>query len=57
MIDNWMTMAAQAAVYFADKNALKGSLIDTLREVKNINFMDRQMDHISLYLFDIRIRK
>ena len=34
MIDVWMPMASGAAVYFADRNALKGSLVSTLREVK-----------------------
>lgn len=34
MIDVWMPMAARAAVYFADKNALKGSLVNTLKEVR-----------------------
>merc|ERR1719367_792367 len=34
MIDVFMPMASGAAVYFADRNALKGSLVSTLREVK-----------------------
>ncbi len=34
MIDVWMPLAARASVYFADRNALKGSLVDTLREVR-----------------------
>ena len=34
MIDLFMPMAAQATVYFADRNALKGSLVNTLREVR-----------------------
>ena len=34
MIDVWMPIAAKASVYFADKNALKGSLVNTLREVR-----------------------
>ena len=34
MIDVWMPMAAKASVYFADRNALKGSLVNTLKEVR-----------------------
>lgn len=34
MIDVWMPMAANASVYFADRNALKGSLVNTLKEVR-----------------------
>ena len=34
MIDVWMPIAARAAVYFADRNALKGSLVNTLKEVR-----------------------
>lgn len=34
MIDVWMPMAAKATVCFADKNAMKGSLVNTLREVR-----------------------
>eukprot|EP00095_Tigriopus_kingsejongensis_P001487 snap_masked-scaffold124_size330879-processed-gene-1.10 protein:Tk01487 transcript:snap_masked-scaffold124_size330879-processed-gene-1.10-mRNA-1 annotation:"long-chain-fatty-acid-- ligase acsbg2" len=34
MIDVWMPMAARASVYFADRNALKGSLVNTLKEVR-----------------------
>ena len=33
MIDVWMPMSARASVYFADRNALKGSLVNTLKEV------------------------
>ncbi len=34
MIDVWMPMAAACAVYFADRNAMKGTLASTLREVR-----------------------
>lgn len=34
MIDVWMPMSAKASVYFADRNALKGSLVNTLKEVR-----------------------
>ena len=34
MIDVFMPMSCGAAVYFGDQNALKGSLVDTLKEVK-----------------------
>ena len=34
MIDVFMPMACGATVYFGDQNALKGSLVDTLKEVK-----------------------
>ncbi len=34
MIDVFMPMASGATVYFADRNALKGSLVSTLREVR-----------------------
>ena len=34
MIDIYMPLACGATVYFGDQNALKGSLVETLREVK-----------------------
>ena len=34
MMDIWMTMASGVTVYFADRNALKGSLGETLKEVR-----------------------
>ena len=34
MIDVFMPMACGGTVYFGDQNALKGSLVDTLKEVK-----------------------
>ncbi len=34
MIDVWMPMSAACSVYFADRNAMKGSLGGTLREVR-----------------------
>ena len=34
MVDMWAPMYCGAAVYFADRSALKGSLVETLREVR-----------------------
>jgi long-chain-fatty-acid--CoA ligase ACSBG len=34
MLDIWATMVGKATVYFADKMALKGTLLDTLKEVR-----------------------
>lgn len=39
MVDVWMTMSAGATVNFADRNALKGSLVSTLREVRPTFFL------------------
>ena len=39
MVDVWMAMSAGACVTFADKNALKGSLVNTLREVRPTCFL------------------
>ena len=38
MMDVWMTMEAGVAVYFAQKDALKGSLGETLKEVRPTAF-------------------
>jgi len=39
MVDVWMAMSSGACVSFADKNALKGSLVDTLREARPTIFL------------------
>ena len=39
MVDVWMAMSAGATVNFADRNALKGSLVNTLREVRPTFFL------------------
>jgi len=39
MVDVWMAMSAGASVSFADKNALKGTLVHTLREVRPTCFL------------------
>ncbi|XP_050314839.1 very long-chain-fatty-acid--CoA ligase bubblegum isoform X2 [Anthonomus grandis grandis] len=39
VVDIYLSMSAGASVYFADKNALKGSLVDTLQEVKPTKFL------------------
>ena len=39
MVDVWMSIAAGACVNFADKNALKGTLVHTLREVRPTFFL------------------
>jgi len=39
MVDVWMAMCAGACVSFADKNALKGTLTHTLREVRPTFFL------------------
>jgi long-chain-fatty-acid--CoA ligase ACSBG len=39
MVDVWMTMSAGGTVNFADRNALKGSLVSTLREVRPTLFL------------------
>ena len=39
MVDVWMAMSAGATVSFADKNALKGTLVHTLREVRPTAFL------------------
>ncbi|XP_035377717.1 long-chain-fatty-acid--CoA ligase ACSBG2 [Electrophorus electricus] len=39
MVDIWITMRVGGATYFAQPDALKGSLVDTLREVRPTAFM------------------
>lgn len=39
MIDVWITMKVGAVVYFAQPDALKGSLVTTMREVRPTGFM------------------
>ena len=39
MVDVWMAMSAGATVNFADKNALKGTLVHTLKEVRPTFFL------------------
>ncbi len=39
MVDVWMTAASGATVSFADRNALKGSLVSTLKEVRPTFFL------------------
>ncbi|ODN00703.1 Long-chain-fatty-acid--CoA ligase ACSBG2 [Orchesella cincta] len=39
MADVYCPLTCSASVYFADKNALKGSLIDTMREIKPTKFL------------------
>ena len=39
MLDIWATVAAKATVYFADKMALKGTLVDTLKEARPTIFL------------------
>lgn len=38
-VDIYLSMCAGAAVYFGDKNALKGSLINTLQEIRPTKFL------------------
>ncbi|XP_061594761.1 long-chain-fatty-acid--CoA ligase ACSBG2 isoform X2 [Cololabis saira] len=39
MVDIWVTMRVGAATYFAQPDAMKGSLVNTLREVRPTAFM------------------
>lgn len=39
IVDIYLCMSAGAAVYFADKDALKGSLVNTLQEVRPTKFL------------------
>lgn len=39
VVDIYLTMTMGAAVYFADKNALRGSLVNTLQEVQPTKFL------------------
>ncbi|KAH1023126.1 hypothetical protein HUJ04_012395 [Dendroctonus ponderosae] len=39
VVDIYLSMCAGAAVYFADKDALKGSLVNTLQEVRPTKFL------------------
>lgn len=39
VVDVYLSMCAGAAVYFADKDALKGSLVNTLQEVRPTKFL------------------
>lgn len=39
IVDIYLSMCAGAAVYFADKDALKGSLVNTLQEVRPTKFL------------------
>lgn len=39
LVDLYITMWAGASVYFADKNALKGSLVHTLQDVQPTKFL------------------
>jgi len=34
MVDIWSAITTKGTIYFADKNALKGSLLSTLKEVR-----------------------
>jgi long-chain-fatty-acid--CoA ligase ACSBG len=34
MVDIWSPIATRGTIYFADRNALKGSLLETLQEVR-----------------------
>lgn len=39
VVDIYIAITVAAAVYFADKNALKGSLVHTLKEVQPTTFL------------------
>lgn len=39
LVDIYITMTVGAAIYFADKDALKGSLVNTLQEVRPTKFL------------------
>lgn len=39
IVDIYIAITVAATVYFADKNALKGSLVNTLREVQPTTFL------------------
>ena len=39
MVDVWMAMSSGATVNFADRNALKGTLVHTLKEVRPTFFL------------------
>lgn len=39
MADIYCPLTCSATVYFADKNALKGTLIDTMKEIKPTKFL------------------
>jgi long-chain-fatty-acid--CoA ligase ACSBG len=39
MADIYCPLTCSATVYFADKNALKGTLIETMKEIKPTKFL------------------